>query len=194
MAFMRMILPIVLGLTLLVINKVHGEVIEVTVTWNNIACNVSCAQLLEKRFKAMNQIEEVRVNPSSGIANLKWKPESPFSYSSVKSNMQMVGVGVNDIRVKVRGKARKQGRNVALFSIGDNTRFVLISPEIPQARRYTSLANPYLRELSPDLRESILREAQQDKIFVIEGTLYQPARSPPLHLIVERINIEKPEK
>ncbi|MFQ5729280.1 MAG: hypothetical protein ACE5GN_02850 [Waddliaceae bacterium] len=180
-----------LSASLLMPRAVQAEVLEVVVIWNSISCNEKCAQILAKSFQKMKQVQEVRVNPTSGITILKWKPKSAFSYYPIKSTMQMIGVGVNDIRVKVRGKAKEQGNEVALFSLEDNTRFVLVSPITPLPEDYTVNPNPYDRSLSSDLRERILQEVKQDKVLVIEGPLYQPAKSPPLQLVVERIQIEK---
>ena len=172
----------------------NAEILQVTVTWNSGVCDPKCSNLLGEKFKKMKQVEEVSVNPSSGVAVIKWKPDAQFSYHLIKTNMQMVGVGVNEIRVRVRGKARGQGKNVSLVSLEDNTSFILVSPIMPNPDSLILYPNPYLRELDPKLREKILLEAKEDKVMVIEGPLYQPARSPPLQLVVERIQIEKKKK
>src|SRR5690606_29331883 len=130
-------------------------------------------------------------NPSAGVAVIKWSPDAPFSYHLIKTNMQMVGAGVNEIRVRVRGKATVQGNYISLVSQGDNSRFVLISPIMPTPDALIVNPNPYMRDLDPKLQQRILRESSEGKIMVIEGPLYQPARSPPLQLIVERIQVEK---
>ncbi len=168
-----------------------GEVQRITVTWNSIMCNVKCGELIEKKFMALKELDQVNVDPSRGVANLKWNPETPFSYTPIKTAMAMVGAGVNDIRVRVRGVVVEEGRNVALYSLGDNTRFLIVSPLRPELGRQTVLPHPSLRELSPELRDRILRDAEQDKIMVIEGPLYKPSRSPPLMIVTERIQVEK---
>ena len=168
-----------------------SEVQQVTITWNNVACNQKCAEVIEKNFRKMNQVQKVKVAFATGTTELEWKPKSPFSFQAVKMAMQMSGVGINDLRVKVRGKAKEKGGKIALVSLEDNTPFILISPIDPKPEQYTTKPNPYFRELTPDLRERILQEIKEDKILVIEGPLYQPGSSPPLQLIVERILIEK---
>ena len=171
-----------------------AEVQQVVITWNNVSCDAGCSTLLGERFQAMPQVQEVRMNHSTGTTVLMWKPQSPFTYRAVKTTMQLVGVGTNDIRVRVRGKAKQQGQEVILVSLEDNTPFKLISPTPPLPDEYTVKANPYFRTLSPDLRDRILSEATQDKVLVIEGPLYQPAKVVLLELVVERIQIEKQNK
>ncbi|NGX42899.1 MAG: hypothetical protein K940chlam7_01187, partial [Chlamydiae bacterium] len=175
-------------------NAGYSEVLEVRITWSSTACNEDCAKLLSKQFMKIKQVEKVSTNPVTGVTVLNWKPKQPFSYYPIKTTMQVVGVGVNDIRVRVRGKVKEQGRSVVLFSEQDNTRFVLVSPIVPDPERYTTKPNPYLRELTPNVRERILKEAENDKILVIEGPLNRPARSPPLQLVVERIQVEKKKR
>jgi hypothetical protein len=173
-----------------------AEVERITVTWNNVMCNVQCGELIARRFGAMKELEKVEVNPSTGVANLKWNSKFTFSYVPIKTTMQMVGAGIDDVRVRVRGKAKEEGRDVVFYSIGDNTRFLLASPIRPDPRRQVVFPNPTLMQLDPDLRERIMTDAKQDKVLVIEGPLYKPWWSPPLPLmiVIERIQVEKKEQ
>jgi len=168
-----------------------AEVQRVTITWNSIMCNIRCGQLIEKKFKELREVQQVAVSPSIGVANLTWKPYVPFSYAPVKTAMQMVGAGVNDIRVRVRGKVRFEGDEVALYSIGDNTRFLLVSPLSPDPLRQLVEPHPSLRQMNPGLRERILRDVQQDMSVVVEGPLYRPASAWPLTIVIERMQPEK---
>jgi hypothetical protein len=179
---------------LLNFHPLNGEVESVTISWNTVMCNPKCAQLIEKRFKELKEIAEVNVNPGNGVAKLKWKPDSQFSYITVKRVMQMVGAGVNDIHVRVRGKVRAEGKKIVLYSLGDNTRFQLVSPIQPEISRPVVPPNPALMELTPTLREKILEDADQDKIMVIEGPLYRPWNTPFLVVIVERLQVEKKQQ
>lgn len=171
---------------------IQAEILDVNITWNSYLCTQSCSEILYRQFQKIRGVEQIRINEAAGTASLIWKPDAPFSYQMVKVPMQMAGVGVNDIRVSVRGRVREQGRQVALISEGDNTRFVLVSPIMPSKRMYTTKPNPYFRELAPNLRDRILRDAEQDKIMVVEGPLYRPARSPPLQIVVQSIRVERP--
>ncbi len=182
---------LIIGALLVFQPNLKGEILEVEVTWNSTKCNPSCAELLKERFQKMKQVESVSVNPQSGIAKLKWGTKSPFTYQTVKTQMQMVGIGINAMRVRVRGKAMAQGDRVILTSTGDNTRFTLLSPIKVKEDQYTTLPNASFLKLSDELTEKILSEAKLGKTLVIEGPLYQGSRSPPIHLIVNRLQIEK---
>lgn len=168
-----------------------AEIDKITVTWNNAACTVKCGELIEKNLSEIKELDHANVTPSTGSANLKWKPGAHFSYTPIKVAMQMVGVGVNEVRMRVRGVVKEEGKDVVLYSLGDNTRFLIVSPLRPELTQPIISPHPSLRELSPQLRNRILPDAKQGKIMVIEGPLYKPVRSPPLMIVVERIQIEK---
>ncbi len=168
-----------------------AEILQVSVFWGSTSCNPKCAELLEKNFKKMPQVEEVAVNPAAGSALFKWKAGSPFSYKIIKSQLQMAGVGVDTIRIRVRGQAVEDGKWIRFTSLGDKTTFSLISSMPHMPTKFTNLPNPAFLVLSPELKESILKDAADNKIIVIEGPLYRPHRSPPLYLIVEKIQVEK---
>lgn len=185
------ITTLVLGALLLFQPILQSEILEIEVSWNSTKCNKSCADLLQKKFENMRQIESVSVNPSSGVAKIKWNTKSPFTYQAIKTQMQMVGVAINAMRVRIRGNAMAQGNRVILTSIGDNTRFTLLSPIKVERNKYTTLPNASLLKLSDELTEKILSEAKLGKVIVIEGPIYQGSRSPPLNLIVNRLQIEK---
>jgi len=173
-------------------STVLGEILDVNISWNSYQCVQNCPQILYRNFSQIRGVAEVNISSTAGAARLRWKPGFPFSYSMVKVPMQMAGVGVNEIRVRVRGQVLEQGRETVLISEGDNTRFVLVSPIMPSRRLYTTTPNPYYRELSPDLRDRIIRESEQGKLLVVEGPLFRPARSPPLQIIVQNIRVERP--
>lgn len=176
---------------LLISPPLYSEVLEVFVSWNNSGCKERCAELLHERFEKMPQVESVTMNPSAGNARLKWNPTSPFSYQVIKNQLQRVGVGLNELRVRVRGRGVPSGKGVSLISLGDNTRFTLISHLRNRPEKYISRPDGSKLDLSSNLQEKILNAAQEDKAIVIEGPIYQPHRSPPLYLVVSRLQIEK---
>ena len=169
----------------------HSEIVEVFVSWNSYSCDEKCSQLLKKKFEGMKQVESVTLNSSAGNARLKWNPKSSFSYQAVKAPLQMVGVGLNELRVRVRGKGVVQGNGAALLSLGDNTRFTLISPIRARPGEYVALPDGSNLELSQNLQEKVVKASEEDKVVVVEGPIYQGHRSPPLYLIVSRLQVEK---
>lgn len=168
-----------------------GEVLDVTVMWNNVMCLEPCGKLLQEKFLKMPQVQEVSIDITAGQARIKWKPKAPFSYYPVKTTMQMVGLGVNEMKVTVRGKAKVTKDKVVLVSLQNNTPFELVSLPTPEQGLYVTRPNQIFMKLDPGLAEKIMTEAKEDKILIISGPLYSPWRSPPLQLVVESIQVEK---
>lgn len=169
----------------------HAEILEVFVSWNSYSCDQKCAEMIRNKFENMKQVESVNFNPSAGNIRLKWNPTSPFSYQIIKTQLQMVGVGLNELRVRARGRGVQAGKSVVLVSSGDNTRFTLISPLKARPEEYIALPDGSNLELAPSLQEKVLTAAAEDKVIVVEGPIYQGHRSPPLYLITSRLQIEK---
>ncbi len=171
--------------------SLQAEVERATVSWNPGMCNANCAQMLEAKFRELKAVDEVSQNSSQGKTNLKWSPNAPFSYITIKRVMQSVGAGVDNIQVRVRGKVRAEGNKVALYSSGDNTRFELVSAQQPGLSQPTVPANPALMKLEPRLREKILADSEGNKTVVIEGPLYRPWNATQLIIVVQRMQVEK---
>lgn len=171
--------------------QVHAEVEKATVSWNPVMCTANCAKLIESKFSQLKEVEEVTQNVSQGKTTLKWNPNAPFSYLTIKRTMQMIGAGVDFIHLRVRGKIRAEGNKVVLYSTGDNTRFELVSAQMPSLSQPTVPANPALMKLDPRLRDTILADSDGNKTVVIEGPLYRPWNTAAMILIVQRMQVEK---
>lgn len=171
--------------------QLQGEVLEVFISWNSYLCDDQCAELIKKRFESVKQVESIDVNAKAGNARIKWNPKSMFTYQAIKTQLQLVGVGLSELRVRVRGRGVPQGEGAALISLGDNTRFNLISPIQVAPGEYAALPDGSQLSLAEGLKEKILSSAREKKVIVIEGPIYQGHRSPPLYLIVSRLQIEK---
>lgn len=178
-------------------NFAQAEIINVTVRWTPASCIASCIKTVESVFKNANYIAEVEIDPGTGQATLKWKPNAPFSYQSVKRPMQMAGIGIQYLRIKVRGKIKHDAQTVRLVSTGDNTTFVLLDIVVPNPSQYVELNNPQNRYLSPAQRQKLLQAESEGKLATIEGPLFEPHRTPPLpflQLITEKMTFEEPER
>lgn len=185
------VLSCLIVLLFLTVLPLQGEVEEVMISWNSELCTANCIKLVQERFEKTKEIDSFQVSASQGIARIQWKPNVKFSYVAVKRVLQSVGVGLDDIRVRVRGTVKDEGKQVALYSEGDRTRFVLVSPLLSNPGEPNVPANPALMSLTPHLKETILEDAQQGKIFVIEGALYRPWNTPYLMIVIERLQVEK---
>lgn len=180
-----------LFISFFIFSPLSGEIKEISLFWNPVICNQKCGNILGQKLQQMPGVEEMNLNAGAGTATLKWKEKLPFSYHSLKFTLQSVGVGQSNVRVKARGTVTIQGNKVSFFSKDDNTRFVLISPLAPQPGQYTPRPNAALMTLNEGVKNQLIEPAKQGKIMVVEGPLYQPWNSPPLWLMLEKVQIEK---
>jgi len=171
-----------------------AEVESVTVTWTALHCKKTCIDLLQKQFSKIHGVQEILFNQNAGQVVLKWKKNEPFSFSPVNVAMELVGLTINDIRVRVKGKLQHTSRDVILVSTGDNTRFYLLNP-VKGAKNSSSMEfNTSARQLQPELRKKLLDAEVADQIATIDGPLLFPERSPPLTLVVDRLSLANPEE
>lgn len=171
----------------------QAEILKVHIDWQPETCTANCARLLAEKFQKVQGVAEITMNQPGGYAELRWKPRYPFNFNDIQTAMQLVGVGIRTIRVKVRGTILFQAQSVALVSLGDNTPFYLLGQLVPQPNQqvqYESLQN---HQLSPSLLTQLSEGAKQNRIAVIDGSLYLPWNYSWLWLIVEQIQFVQPE-
>lgn len=171
-------------------SSISAEVEKVTVTWTSVLCRDACGQLLYKYFCRIPAVSSVEVNQQAGIAYLKWKENQKFSFAPVNHAMQMVGLGLRDVRVTVTGTIRATGKYFSIISLGDNTEFYLLSPVTP-TNGYVNQFNLANRQLSPEMQQKLFNAQNERKIVTIEGPLFMPWRSPILYLVVASMNIKE---
>lgn len=171
----------------------RSEIETFTIKWTSMLCLQSCIDLLGNEFSRMPSVADVAMDPRAGTAVLRWRPEAPFTYQAIGAVMSKVGLAIQDMRVRVRGTVIP-GVSPILVSIGDQTSFVLLGPIEPSRIDYTVTQNPQAHTLSPQLRAQLLQAANEQRVVVIEGPLFEPERSPPLKLIIENIQILNPPR
>ena len=169
-----------------------GEIQHVIITWTPMECQAKCLEGLNTQFAKIQGVSEVSINQSAGQVTLKWKPNIPFSFSPVNIAMEMIGLTINDIRISVHGTLRHDPTHVSLTSIGDNTRFDLLNPVTPETSRQAAQFNIGARGLKPELRQKLLEGESNHQEATIEGPLFMPERSPPLELVVDKLQFSKP--
>jgi len=170
----------------------NGEIQQIVVKWTPGLCTSSCIAGLDKQFKKIAGVASVSLDQASAQAFLQWKPNYPFSYTPIQYAMSAIGLYVTEFRMKVRGTIEHDKTNVFLVSIGDNTSFTLLSPIIPTPSQSPQLFNVESYQLTPQLKERLIATEAQHQVVSISGPIFQPWLSPPLLLIVESLNIEKP--
>ncbi|MCB1111918.1 MAG: cation transporter [Chlamydiales bacterium] len=173
-------------------SPIMAEIERVTIRWKPAFCPASCAQGLEKSLSGIREVAEVNVQLEAGQANLRWKPNQKFSYDQINRAMRMIGVSVQEINVSVRGTIEHSSREVELVSLGDNTRFTLLSPIQPTVDQSVARNNPESYQLTESTRERLIAAEKDDRIITIQGPLFEPFRAPPLYLIIQQAQIPPP--
>ncbi|MBA3957486.1 MAG: hypothetical protein H0X51_03705 [Parachlamydiaceae bacterium] len=172
----------------------QAEVQKVTIKWTAMACKELCVQGLAKQFYLIKGVSNVQIDQGAGQAILTWKPDQIFTFAPINTAMSMIGLAINNIQIKVRGTVRHDDRTVTLVSIGDGTLFQLIGPVMPSPSQYVIQYNTGSRTLPPHLREELLEGEAGSQVAMIEGPLLMPERSPPLQLVIERLQFSKPQE
>lgn len=171
---------------------IYGEVQKITIKWTAALCQPSCIKGLEKEFKKIDGVAGVTIDQSAGQADIRWKPNVPFSYLPIKYAMSAIGLYVTELRMRVRGTIEHDRTNVMLVSIGDNSSYTLISPIIPNQSQSAQLWNTESYQMTPQMRERLIATETDHQVVTIDGPIFQAYRAPPLLLIVEQLNIAKP--
>lgn len=171
------------------IQPLAAEIQRVQIKWQPASCSTGCAQLLAQKFQRLPGVAQVFINQASGQADIRWKPNYPFTYQTVYTPMQLVGLWYDDFRVKVRGIIQINGNQVTLVSLGDNTRFILLGTVDAQYGRYVTEYNTMTRPFSPSVMAQLQQAAIDSRVALVEGPLFMPERSPPMYLIVSQLNL-----
>jgi len=175
---------------LLVVAELKADIQKVTITWTQGLCVDNCPKNLEVQLRKVPGVSDIQINGLSARADISWKPNMYFSYKAVEAAMSMIGLSINDIRVKVRGSLTHDDVVVWLVSTGDGTRFMLLSPMQTSLTQYSEFYNVESHKLNPDMRDRLLQAELNDAVVTIEGPLFSPERSPPLTLIIEKLQVE----
>ena len=171
----------------------QAEIESITIKWTPLLCQQSCIAGLEKQFRNINGVADVVMNQPAGMATLRWKPDVALTFPPINTAMSMIGLSINDLRVKVRGTISHDAKTVTLNSLGDNTRFLLMSPVTPKRFEMAEEFNPATHILSPSQRDQFLQAQDADQVAIVEGPIFEPERSPPLKLVVGNVKFIKAE-
>ncbi len=170
-------------------SPLSAEIERVTVNWNPQICLDACVREISRQLRMINGIAEIVISQPQGQADLRWKPKSPFSYDYIKTAIGIVGAPILDVRVQVRGTLTITPAAVILESLGDNTRFVLLSPAQQSFSKNVPQRNFDTHVLAPQMRQQLVDAATQSCVVVIKGPLLRPLMG--LYLIIEQITINR---
>lgn len=171
-----------------------ADIDHVTIKWTTGLCTSSCVTTLKDQFSKVPGVAKIEITQGQGQMSLQWKPNVPFNFIPINGAMSLVGLSIQDLRIKARGNISHDNQRVFLTSTGDNTRFQLLGPVQPSEHHYVIEFSPFTHPLSADMRKDLLDAEAAHQIVTIEGPILEPERSPPLYLIVERITQDKPNK
>lgn len=172
----------------------QAEIVLVTVKWTVNLCQDYCVRNLYKELGKVKGVGEVVINQAGAQADLRWKPNVPFSFVDVDAAMRMVGPSIEDIRMKVHGTLTHTQDSVTLISTGDNTHFQLLSPIIPSKTQYVEEYNVATHTLWAATREQLLQAEANHLSVTIDGQLFRPEWAPPLYILIQKITVDQPKK
>jgi len=177
------------------LHQLQGEVQSVKFSWTATLCQTSCPKQLEKEFRKIPGVTDVITDFGAGQAELHYQPNAPFSWTPIQRAMQMVGLYIKSMRVKVHGTIVHNSQNVTLVSIGDGTRFEIVNAVIPNTQGQSNTYNlSGARALTPQMRQKFLDAEALGQEATIEGPLFMPHRAPPLQIVAEQINFSNPNQ
>lgn len=168
-----------------------AEIQQVILTWQQDACNENCAERFKRSLDSIPAINTVRINIEQARAEISWKPEEKFSYRVLNVASRKVGVNIREWIVRVHGTISRVGTKYYINSIGDKTRFELLSlpPPAPDTQ-YVQYKNISSYKLSDELKEAFREAMMKDQLVIVSGYLFQPWRNP-LAIVVEQYRVEK---
>lgn len=184
---------IFLSIFFLATYALSAEIEMITLEWDNIACQNSCAELMQRELSKVKDVTNVSVSQQNGMATMQWKAQKRFSFPSIDSAVKKVGLHIKAFRVTVRGTISEKNKKFYIHSIGDETTFNLLgsATDNPDKNRYIPQQSRYNRPLTEEQKEVLRTAIDQEQIVVIEGPIYSPYQFPPLDLVIGSIRIVK---
>lgn len=176
-------------LFLFLIQPLQGELEKIILKWRPGFCSDTCLLQLKRRLESMPFIVEIKFNASQNQATLRWEPNRKFNYRLLDSTMRSVGVGLHEIYVTVRGTITHNKNVVSIESLGDNTKFTLLSPITINAEGAAALKSVESHMLQPNTSLKLIQAEEDNKIVTVAGPLFEPHRAPPLYIVAERIAV-----
>lgn len=174
--------------------RLHAEIEQITLKWTPGLCQSSCMRSLEQQFKNIKGVVNTHLNGPLGQGDLTWDPNTAFSYRSIEMAMALIGLGINDIRLRVKGNITHDERNIILISSSDHTHFFLLNNISIVPNQYVEENSAFNRLLTPQTRTQLLNAERNQQTVTISGPLFQPENSPPLFLVIDSLSItEKAE-
>ncbi len=176
-------------LTLLYFPLIYAEIELVQLEWDVPFCDDGCAKLTQRYLEKIPEVAEVVVKKAAGQARLRWKPNVKYDYKPVNVAIHAAGPSVHQVRLVVRGTLEEKNDEWFLVSLGDNSRFRLLSVIHPNPREYNIRHSPYNRRLSKELREQLTKAKDEFRVVTITGPILRFYQFNPVDLIIENVKV-----
>ena len=176
------------------IHTCFGEIELITVKWAQGYCTKNCQEGLRTRLKSVPPIAEFNVQGEGSQVQIRWKPKAPFSYLTLNMIIKGFGIHIDQVFMRVRGVIERDARHTYLVSLGDNTRFILLSPINVSPLQSQSVArnNVESYQLAVNLKERFLLDEQEYRVVTVQGNLFDPWRYVENYLIVQSASSPPP--
>ncbi|MFI0434944.1 MAG: hypothetical protein ACH350_04345 [Parachlamydiaceae bacterium] len=174
---------------LIPLQEARGEIEEIQISWNAFKCQHDCIQQINRHVGSIKGVQDLKIEGSSGIANMRWNPLIRLSYEPFRYAAAAVGINIITMRLRVKGTITHDSENIYVISHQDGTRFNLIGPLHIEPGRYIPKYNLATHPLSNEKKEQLLLIEQQGKSVIISGPLFLPSNYP-LTLITEQIQVK----
>lgn len=186
-------IALLVGFLLIVSSPLMAQVEQITIRWTKLLCKDPCIKILDRELKKIKGVDLVTIDPDAGQAIITWKANAPFQYTYINTAMHMVGLSIRDIRIRIHGPVNFSSNRAYIVSEGDNTRFELVNPVIPNLRGQAHEFNYSTRGLSPQLRQQIADGIQAKQIATVEGPVFMPERmTVPTQIVVDHLSFSSP--
>lgn len=172
----------------------YCEIQKVTVSWDSGSCKEYCHEKLRQFFEEMPGVERVYMNKAGNSADLIWKPNYRFDFLALNYTIRKMGLSMRHTpaRIILRGTISASGERMYINSIGDGTRFELLSPSILSHTEYTIPYNIATHTLREETRRVLTDAERRRQVVTIEGFLFEP-QYPPLKIDIERVDVHELE-
>lgn len=169
-----------------------AEIQKITVYFNNVQCNQSCGGLLERRFREIKGVQDVRMNVQGGNAQLIWSPNFPYEYFPIHAAMSWVGLHIDNMTVQLRGTISHSGSQFYVTSLADGTRFQLLGSLITHPNQFTQVNNTQSYKFDEDTKNKLLDAESQRAVVDIQGIFFMPWQAiTPQRIILSNFSAQK---
>jgi hypothetical protein len=176
-------------LALLVSCSLFADIPRIELTYQHNIAFPDTYALLEKQLEAISQVRDVRLNPETAVATLRWKPNEAFVYAPLDYATRSVGLYLQAIVLTVRGTVEEANLLYQFRSLGDNTLFTLLGPPDVGPGQVAARETTWGRKLTETQKKKLQEAKKQDLVITVTGELLAPTRYSQFYLVIDTISL-----